>query len=98
MNKLVRKISRFSVVTCLVACIVTSTGLLSACGNKPETESKVSITDTVTVTGGQIKGSYVEDNKVVEFKGIPYAASPTGENRWKAPQDVESWTGVKDCT
>ena len=54
--------------------------------------------DTVNVTGGQVKGSYIENNEFVEFKGILYAASTAGENRWKAPQDVVAWEGVKDCT
>lgn len=38
--------------------------------------------------------SYAE---VVEFRGIPYAAPPVGELRWKAPQDPESWDGIKVC-
>ncbi len=31
------------------------------------------------------------------FKGIPFAAPPTGDLRWKAPQPVKSWTGVLKC-
>ena len=39
------------------------------------------------VTGGKIQG--VESTKgVIIYKGIPYAAPPTGDLRWKAPQDV----------
>jgi para-nitrobenzyl esterase len=32
------------------------------------------------------------------WKGIPYAAPPLGELRWTAPQDPESWSGVRDAT
>ena len=32
------------------------------------------------------------------FKGIPYAAPPVGELRWKAPQPVSSWTNMLDAT
>ena len=31
------------------------------------------------------------------FKGIPFAAPPVGELRWKAPQPVQSWSGIKKC-
>ncbi len=32
------------------------------------------------------------------FKGVPYAAPPIGENRWKAPKPLASWKGKKNCT
>lgn len=51
----------------------------------------------VDVTGGKIKG-VVDSNGVKIFKGIPYAATTAGENRWKAPQPVVAWEGVLDCT
>ena len=50
------------------------------------------------VEGGTISGTYNEEGNVAIYKGIPYAAPPVGELRWKAPQPVESWDGVKDCT
>jgi para-nitrobenzyl esterase len=53
---------------------------------------------TVTVEGGQIQGDIEADGKVSVFNGIPYAAPPVGELRWKAPQPVVSWTGLRDAT
>ena len=40
----------------------------------------------VKVTGGTIQGTVLEDMTV--YKGIPFAAPPVGELRWKAPQPV----------
>jgi para-nitrobenzyl esterase len=51
---------------------------------------------TAKVTGGEIKGTV--DNDLSVFKGIPFAAPPVGELRWKAPQPVMAWTGVKETT
>ena len=51
----------------------------------------------VDVTGGTIQG-YVDENGVKTFKGIPFAATTEGENRFKAPQPVENWEGVRECT
>jgi para-nitrobenzyl esterase len=50
----------------------------------------------VRVDGGAIKGA-VQDG-VLSFKGVPFAAPPVGELRWKAPQPVVPWTGVREAT
>ncbi len=38
------------------------------------------------------------DGKVRTFKGIPYAAPPVGDLRWKPPQPPASWSGVRQAT
>ena len=48
---------------------------------------------TVKVTGGIIEGS-TEDG-ISSFKGIPFAAPPIGDLRWRAPQPVIPWEGIK---
>ncbi len=47
----------------------------------------------VQVTGGRVSG--VVTNGITAFKGIPFAAPPVGALRWKAPQPVQAWSGVK---
>jgi len=49
------------------------------------------------VTGGVVRGTVDEDG-VLTFKGIPYAESTAGENRWRAPQPVQRWSGIKETT
>ena len=53
---------------------------------------------TVKVDGGSIKGVPSQAEGVAVFKGIPYAAPPVGELRWKKPQPVVAWKGVRDCS
>ena len=53
--------------------------------------------DTIKVEGGIISGVKSQAGDVVAYKGIPFAAPPVGELRWKAPQAVQPWQGVKKC-
>ena len=47
--------------------------------------------------GGLVRGQAAGDTYVSVFKGIPFAAPPVGKNRWRVPQPVEPWEGVKNC-
>jgi para-nitrobenzyl esterase len=51
----------------------------------------------LAVTGGIVRGTELPDGSRI-FYGIPYAAPPTGDFRWKTPQPVVSWSGVRDAT
>jgi len=56
------------------------------------------IPDQVRIDTGALTGVVGTTQPMVRvFKGIPYAASPTGENRWKAPQPVAKWDGVRNA-
>ena len=48
----------------------------------------------LTVSGGKIQGVPTETKDVLVYKGIPFAAPPVGDLRWKAPQPVIPWMGV----
>lgn len=51
----------------------------------------------VRTENGLVKGIPAADPRYTAFKGIPFAASPVGENRWRAPQPCANWEGVREC-
>ncbi len=51
----------------------------------------------VPVEGGRVSGTTSNNGEIQIFKGIPFAAAPTGDLRWKAPAPVPPWDGVKSC-
>ncbi len=52
----------------------------------------------ISTDKGKIEGSFNIDKTVRVFKGIPFAAPPIGDLRWKAPQPTASWVGILQCT
>ena len=46
------------------------------------------------VDNGKVKGLPGNDPRITVYKGIPFAAPPVGENRWKAPQPCPDWEGT----
>jgi para-nitrobenzyl esterase len=47
---------------------------------------------------GKVLGKTINDGKVKAFLGLPYAAPPVGDLRWKAPAPAANWKGVRDAT
>jgi para-nitrobenzyl esterase len=54
--------------------------------------------DQVRTASGVVEGASSADGKIHIFKGIPFAAPPVGPLRWKEPQPVASWDGVRKAT
>ena len=51
----------------------------------------------VKTAQGKVHGKTINDGKVKAFLGLPYAAPPVGDLRWKAPQPAPKWKGTRDA-
>lgn len=52
----------------------------------------------IAVEGGTIQGRISTDGATAIHKGIPFAAPPVGDLRWRLPQPVRPWTGTRDAS
>ena len=53
---------------------------------------------TVKTEQGKVHGKAINDGKVNAFLGLPYAAPPVGDMRWKAPAAPAKWKGERDAS
>jgi para-nitrobenzyl esterase len=60
--------------------------------------TSTTLTQPVRTQQGLVQGEPGKLPGVTVFKGIPFAASPVGDLRWKQPQEPKSWQGVRDAT
>src|SRR5579859_5430377 len=74
-----------SVVVLLAVLALTSTGVAA-------------ITDPVRVEQGLLAGTSGSSADMRVYRGIPFAAPPVGDLRWKAPQPIAQWQGVRPAT
>ncbi len=61
---------------------------------QPAANASKSSTPEVKTANGMLTGT-VEKTGIRSFKGIPFAAPPVGDLRWKEPQPVQNWDGVR---
>ena len=78
--------------SCVLVCCLILIGFsfLSGCIQKKPDASIVK-TDSGYVSG-------INENGLRMYRGIPYAAPPTGDLRWRPPAPVQSWNGTRDAT
>lgn len=72
--------------------IIPVLGIISAksVGAEPD-----SCEEPVATSAGLVRGAADAETETCSWKGIPYAAPPVGELRWRSPQPVEPWEGVR---
>lgn len=66
-----------------LCCLTTTMTLLAQTSNQ------------VTVENGILEGTREAGSELLIFRGVPFAAPPVGELRWKEPQPAQNWTGVR---
>ena len=87
-------------VTAVLALLAIVLALATSGVTAADTDSNQP-TPVVQTNSGKVVGVVEQgfDNKpIYAFKGIPYAADPSGSNRWLPPQDPESWSDVRDTS
>jgi len=71
--------------------------ILFGCKTKQD-ESQALIDPIVKTQNGLLQGIANESNTVVAFKGVPFAAAPVGDLRWREPQPPYDWEGIRDAS
>lgn len=77
-----------------VAFLLAAAGSFCPLVSKSQTAKALSVART---DAGTVSGARNSSGDVTAFKGVPFAAPPVGDLRWKAPQPVQHWDGVKKC-
>ncbi len=81
---------KYIIISCLMLLLNTQSAGLKA--QSARLNDKPVLTES-----GFVRGYYHEKSGVTIYKGVPFAAAPVGELRWKEPQPAVPWKGIKEC-
>jgi para-nitrobenzyl esterase len=73
---------------------------LLGCEQKVEVITPEPLSDPLKIETGYVSGTLIGDidNPIRAYRGIPYAAPPVGDLRWKPPQPAAPWEEIRQCT
>ena len=74
---------------------VTALGVAKA-ADQASSDAPAAASSVVKVTQGEVQGTSADGVSV--YKGLPFAAPPVGDLRWRAPQPAAKWQGVRAAT
>lgn len=83
-----------SLLVCLFTVLLS--GLVPVSSARAQAQVEVECEAPVTLQSGQLRGVKDKKTATCSYKGIPYAAPPVGDLRWKPPQPPLPWEGVRD--
>ncbi len=98
-NRLKLFLAVFLLAVLTVPILVSCEEEESSEGTPAATESDL-LVDPIKLDAGYVSGTVIGEpgNEVRVYRGIPYAAPPVGDLRWKPPQPVEAWSGIREAT
>ena len=78
--------------------VVYALGVITTCLTLAP-KAQVQSQSPVAIDTGQITGALTGPNHDISvYKGIPYVTAPVGDRRWREPQPVAKWAGVREAT